>query len=262
MKRICAIIFILYVFTSCGTKRQMPPLDADAEFERAQYYYENKKYSDAISAFERVLFYHPSSAYVDDAQYWLAMAYFEQKDYSQAITEFDYLIRNFPTSSFLEQAYLNRTKAHFYSAPNYTKDATELEQTLRLLDQFLTRFPNSQHTNEVRELILDVRNRLAKKELENAKLYIRIGEEDAALLYFDYVLTTYPETDVAAEAKYLAATVYEKKQQYEPALELYRALLEDENWKQKAEKGIENIEKKQTLEHTGDIGNGEEETNE
>ena len=245
---------------TCGTKRQLPPLEPEAEFERAQYYYENKKYKDAISAFERVLFYHPSSAYVDDAQYWLAMAYFEQKEYSQAITEFDYLIRNFPRSSFLEQAHLNRAKAHFFSAPHYTKDPTELEHTLRLLDQFLTQFPNSQQTNEVRELIFDVRNRLAKKELENAKLYMRIGEEDAALLYFDYVLTTYPETDVAAEAKYLAATLYEKKEQYEPALELYRALLEDENWKEKAKKGIENIEREQTLEHTGDNGNGEEET--
>lgn len=261
MKKICASIFILYVCVTCGTKRQLPPLEPDAEFERAQYYYENKKYNDAISAFERILFYHPSSAYVDDAQYWLAMVYFEQKEYDQAITEFDYLMRNFPTSQFLEQAHLNRAKAHFLKAPHYTKDPTELEYALRLLDQFLTRFPNSQHTNEVRELIFDVRNRLAKKELENAKLYIRIGEEESALLYFDYVLTTYPETDVTAEAKYLAATLYEKKQQYEPALELYRELLEDENWRQKAEKSIEKITREQAPEHTGDNGIGEEETN-
>ena len=244
MKKIIAPTLILYICLSCGSKRQLTPLAPEDEFERAMYYYENRKINDAIQAFERILFYHPSSEFVDDAQYWLAMTYFENKEYDQAITEFDYLIRNFPRSAFLEQAYLHRAKAHLHKAPHYSKDPTELNRAIRLLDQFLTQFPNSPQTNEIRNLILEARGRLARKELENGKLYDRIGKEDAALLYFNYVLTTYPEADVSAEAAYRAATIYEKRKQYEQALNLLRALREEEAWKEKAETKIKEIEGK------------------
>jgi len=244
VKKLITPTLILYICLSCGSKRQLAPLAPEDEFERAMYYYENRKIEDAIQAFERILFYHPSSELVDDAQYWLGMTYFENKEYDQAITEFDYLIRNFPRSAFLEQAYLNRAKAHLNQAPHYSKDPTELNRAIRLFDQFLTQFPNSPHTNEVRNLILAARNRLARKELENGKLYGRIGNEDAALLYFNYVLTTYPETAVSAEAAYRAATIYEKRKQYEQALTLLRALREEEAWKEKAETMIRKIEGK------------------
>ncbi len=244
MKKIITLTLIGYFCLSCSSKRQLAPLAPAEEFERAMYYYENKKIEDAIQAFERILFYHPSSEFVDDAQYWLGMTYFENKEYDQAITEFDYLIRNFPTSAFLEQAYLNRAKAHLYKAPNYSKDPTEINSAIRLFDQFLTQFPNSSHTNEVRNLILEARNRLAKKELENGKLYVRIGEEDAALIYFNYVLTTYPEADASAEAAFRAAAIYEQQGQYEQALTLLRGLVEEPAWRAKAETKVREIEKK------------------
>jgi len=266
VKKIFASVLIAYICLSCGAKRQLPPADAEDEFERATHYYENENYDMAIQAYERILFYHPTSEYVDDAQCGLAVAYFEKKEYEQAITEFDYLIRNFPASAFLEQAYIYRARAYLLKAPHYSKDATELENALRLLDKFLTQFPNSQHTNEVRQLILETRNHLATKELENGKLYIRIGEEDAALLYFKYVMTTYPETDAGAESKYLAASLYEDRLQHEQALELYKELLENEKWGQKAQSSIEKIEKQEAKqvseEHTEEVEKGEEETEE
>lgn len=264
MKKFIAPILILYICLSCGSKRQLAPLAPEDEFERAMYYYENGKIEDAIQSFERILFYHPSSEFVDDAQYWLGMTYFENKEYDQAITEFDYLIRNFPRSAFLEQAYLNRAKAHLHQAPHYSKDPTKLNRAIRLFDQFLTQFPNSPYTNDVRNLILEARNRLARKELENGKLYDRIGKEDAALLYFNYVLTTYPEADVSGEAAYRAAIIYEKQKQYEQALTLLRVLREEEAWKEKAETKIREIEGKthdlsvEDLDKTKGLGEGEE----
>lgn len=237
------LLLLCFVFISCGSKQIITPLDPDDEFERAMSYYENKKYDDAAPAFERILFYHPSSEYVDDAQYWLSRTYFEKKEYDQAITEFDYLIKNFSTSRFLEESYLYRAKSYFLKAPGYEKDPTEIENAINLFDQFLTRFPNSKHTNEVKDLILSARNKLAKKEVENGKLYLKLGEPDAALLYFNYVIENYPETNVCNESKYTAATLYEKKEQIEEALKLYKELLEEKDWKEKVEKKIKKLEK-------------------
>jgi outer membrane protein assembly factor BamD len=237
------LIFLGFLFISCGTRQVLTPLDPEDEFERAMSFFENKKYDTAVQAFERILFYHPSSEYVDDAQYWLGRTYFEKTDYTQAIAEFDYLIQNFSSSVSLEEAYLYRAKSYLLKAPGYEKDPTEIENAISLFDQFLTRFPNSKYTDEIRDLILSARDRLAKKEVENGKTYLKLSKYDAALLYFDFVIENYPETEACKEAKYHAAELYEKKGQTEEALKLLYELLEEENWKEKAEKKIEEIEK-------------------
>jgi outer membrane protein assembly factor BamD len=228
---------------SCAFRQTLSPIEAEAEFERAQSFYENKKYGQAIDAFERILFYHPSSEYVDDAQYWLGRAYLEKGEYDQAIVEFDYLIRNFPNSVQLEEAYFFRAKAHLLGAPGYDRDLSDLERAIRLLDEFLTRYPNSKFTEDARKEILSARNRLAKKELENGKLYEKLREPEAALLYYKHIMNAYPETESAAEAKFRSARIYEKQGTMPQAIDLYKELLEDSAWQDQAAERIADLEK-------------------
>jgi outer membrane protein assembly factor BamD len=230
-------------FLSCAVRQTLVALEPDAEFERAMSFYNTRKFNQAIEAFQRILFYHASSEYVDDAQYWLGRTYLEQKQYDQAIIEFDYLIRNFPNSAQLEDAHFFQAKAYLHNAPSYDKDLTELEKAIRLFDEFLTRYPNSKYTDDVRTEILVARDRLAKKELENGKLYARLNDLDAALLYFKYVINNYPETPSAGEAKYRSAEIYEKKGRDEQALELYKELLQDTSWQDRAAQRISDLER-------------------
>ncbi len=243
MKSACIIAAATLFFVSCAARQTLTPLEPNAEYERAQSFYENKKYNQAIDAFERILFYHPSSEYVDDAQYWLGRVYLEKKDYDQAVVEFEYLIRNFPNSAQVEEAYFFRAKAYLLGAPSHDRDLSDLEKAIRLLDEFLTRFPNSEYTDNARNEILSARNRLAKKELESGKLYIKLKEPDAALLYFKYIMNAYPETESAREAKFRSARIYEDQGPIQQAIDLYKELLEDSVWQNEAAKRIANLEK-------------------
>ncbi|UCC12021.1 MAG: outer membrane protein assembly factor BamD [candidate division WOR-3 bacterium] len=243
MKISSALVLSLVLLISCGSRPALTQLSAEDEFERAVEYFDNEQYDIAVLAFERILFYHPTSEFVDDAQYWLGRSYYASKEYDQAIAEFDYLIKNFSKSKFIEEAFLYRAKSYLMKAPPFYKDPTEIEHAINLFDDFLTRFPNSVHTDDVKDHILMARNRLAKKELENGKLYIKMGEEDAALLYLMYIVTTYPETESSNEARYLAASIFQSEGQYDDAIELYEELLQDDDWKQKAQKALDSIER-------------------
>ncbi len=235
------LAFVLIVL-SCAARETLVPLEPVSEYERAMSLFDKKQYQKAAEAFERILFYYPSSEYVDDAQYWLSRAYLEMKDYDQAVIEFNYLIRNFPNSALVEQAHFYRAKANLLGAPSYEKDLSDLKRAIQLFDEFLTRYPNSEYTDEARKEILTARNLLAKKELENGKLYEKLKEPEAALLYYEYILNNYPETESAGEATYRRARILEKQGQIEEALELYKNLLEDENWKKKAADRIADLE--------------------
>jgi outer membrane protein assembly factor BamD len=236
------LLILAVFFVSCSPRQSLSSLEPAAEFERAKSFFDNKKYNQAIEAFERVLFYHPSSEFVDDAQYWLARTYLAQKDYDQAIVEFDYLVRNFPNTPQLADAYFYRAKAYLLGAPNYDKDLTDLKNAIRLFDEFLTRFPNSEYTDDARQEILMARNRLAKKELENGKLYEKLSEPEAAQLYYAYIMNNYPETESANEARYRSARIYEQSGQVEKAIELYKELLDSDDWQKEASRHIEDLE--------------------
>lgn len=235
------LIFVLIVL-SCAARETLVPLEPVDEYERAMSLFEEKKYQKAAEAFERILFYHPSSEYIDDAQYWLSRAYLEIKDYDQAVIEFNYLIRNFPNSPLLEQAHFYRAKANLLAAPSYEKDLSDLKSAIQLFDEFLTRYPNSEHTDEARKEILNARNLLAKKELENGKLYEKLKEPEAALLYYEYIRNNYPETESAGEATYRRARILEREGNFEEALELYKELLDSESWEKKAADRIADLE--------------------
>lgn len=243
MRSTLIMLAIVAIVLSCAARETTVPLEAKDEFERAMSLFENKNYRKAVEAFERILFYHPSSEYVDDAQYWLARSYLEAKTYDQAIIEFDYLIRNFPNSTLLEPAYFYRAKAHLLNAPSYEKDLTDLKRAIQMFDEFLTRFPNSEHSDAARQEILTARNLLAKKELENGKLYEKLNEPEAALLYYQYIRDNYPETESAGEAAYRSAGIHKNNGRLEQALELYRELLENDEWRDKAAAQIAELEK-------------------
>ncbi len=240
------VIFVVMIFVSCA-RQTLVLLEPEDELERAMGFFNNKKYDGAIQSFERIIFYYATSEFVDDAQFYLARSYFEKKDYSQAITEFEYLIKNFPNTPFIEEAYLYRAKAYFFRTPGYDRDQTETKEAIGLFDEFLTKFPNSKFAEEVKRYILSARNRLAKKELENGKLYLKLKEMKAAELYFNYVLENFPETACANEAKYNLALVYEKIGKTDEALRLYKELLEESSWQKKAEKSIKKLESKNKL---------------
>ncbi|MGQ9664612.1 MAG: outer membrane protein assembly factor BamD [bacterium] len=240
LKNNIVIIGLLFIFFSCS-KPVLAPLTAEDEFARAMNFFNNKKYDPAIQSFERIIFYHASTEFVDDAQFYLACAYFEKKDYAQAITEFEYLIKNFPNSPFLEQSFLLRAKAYFLKSPGYEKDQTETREAISLLEDFLTRFPVSIYSDSARTVILQARNRLAKKELESGRLYLKMKEYDSAVLYFKYVIENYPETPSADESKFLLAQTYERTGRKEEASQIYKDLLENSNWKHKAESRIKKL---------------------
>jgi outer membrane protein assembly factor BamD len=238
---------LLVLLASCAVRETVAPLEPAAEFQRAMSLHESGKYAKAIESLERILFNFPSSEYVDDAQYWLGRAHLELKAYDQAIVEFDYLIRHFSNSPLLEDAFFYRARAYRLAAPDYDKDPGNINRAIRLFDEFLTRYPNSRYTDEVKNEILNARDLLARKELENGKIYEKLKETDAAMLYYEYVIDNYPETKSADEARYRRARLSEEKGLIDDALVTYRELIDDERWGELAARRIAELEKRRPV---------------
>jgi tol-pal system protein YbgF len=79
---------------------------AGREFEAAFELVRNRKYDEALVAFEQFLAKHPNSNYSDNARYWMGQVYLVQGKLAEAEVQFSALISEFPNSAKVNVAKL------------------------------------------------------------------------------------------------------------------------------------------------------------
>ena len=93
------------------------------------------RYGDAILAFKNLMDHYPSSALLDNAQYWIGEAYYVTRDYEHAAAAFRAVGERWPASRKASDALLKLGYTQFEQ-----KHLTEARATLK---QVVERFPDS-----------------------------------------------------------------------------------------------------------------------
>jgi outer membrane protein assembly factor BamD len=110
--------------------------------------------------------------------------------------------------------------------------------------EFLRKYPNSNYAQEARKLLARIDEKLAKKELEAAKLYFKFKEYNASVMSLEYILTEYPlakETNL--ETNYYLGLCKMKLGELEEAQAIMEELSENQKWQKKAQKVLAKIKK-------------------
>jgi len=189
-----ALVALVLAAAGCPKRAQIaPPLqDAQQAIEQATGDLEAKRYRQAEDRFTCIIFNFPGSRQASDAQYYLAEAYFRSGDYVQAQSEFDFYLKSFPNGRFQEDATYKLAVSYLKSAPGHIRDQARALKAREVIEEFLDAYPDSPLRSEAEQLRGDVNERLALKEFDAARLYCISGEYKSALVYYDYVMETYP----------------------------------------------------------------------
>jgi len=108
-------------------------------------------------------------------------------------------------------------------------DQENTYKCIEKLQLFINLYPKSDRVAEASKLIQDLRDRLETKAYANAKLYLTIGENQAAVIAFGNVLRDYPDTKYAEELEFLTIKAeyefahqsqeYKQEERYTTAIE-------------------------------------------
>jgi tol-pal system protein YbgF len=94
-----------------------------------------RRYDEAIRAFEDVLAVYPNGQYADNARYWLGETYYVKRDYEKALAELQNVVTNYPLSPKLAGAMLK---------VGYIQDDLGDRQSARkTLEEVVKKFPGS-----------------------------------------------------------------------------------------------------------------------
>jgi outer membrane protein assembly factor BamD len=91
-----------------------------------------------------------------------------------AIAEFQEFLSFYPTHARADYAQYRLAMAHFRQMRSPQRDQTETRDTIRELETFVARYPNSALMPEVQARLRESRDRLSTSELEVGRFYFRI----------------------------------------------------------------------------------------
>src|ERR1700749_291048 len=134
------------------------------------------------------------------------------KDYTSAAYHFKEFATSYPSDPRAEECRFLTAYCYYLDAPVFSLDQENTMRCIESLQIFTNLYPKSNRVAEASKLIQNLRDRLEEKAYANAKLYLTIGENQAAVIAFNNMLRDYPDTKYAEELEFLIV-----KAQYEYA---------------------------------------------
>ncbi|MCX7985021.1 MAG: tetratricopeptide repeat protein [Bacteroidetes bacterium] len=117
-----------------------------AEFARAEYLTQQRKYSEAIELYRTIIRRYPSAPLIDDAYINLGQLYMKQWHFHDALTTFRIVTDSLPLSIW-------KDKALWYIGLIYERGLHQTLQAIKTYEELLTRFPNSLFAENSRKRI-------------------------------------------------------------------------------------------------------------
>ena len=188
---ICISIFL----SSCGISN---PFDDNipykTRFDDGLAFFEEEKYVKSSQQFNIIVERASHTDLGDDALFFLAESYFLNEDYDLALIEFEKLVSRMGFSPYIEKSRWRICETLMLLSPNFYHDQDSSLKAITQIQEFLDDFPNSEYSKGADKLINELRTRLAEKNMETGKLYIKLKAYDSAMNSYEVVVNEYYDT--------------------------------------------------------------------
>ena len=235
IRQLMFLSVVAVLFSACnGYEKVLKSNDVNMKLERANKYYEAKKYPQANAIYESLTPVMKNTRNYEPLYYRYAYTFYYMKDYLSASYHFKNFSEFFPKSKDAEECEFMHSFCLYKESPKPSLDQTYTEKTMGSLQTFLNAYPNSKYAAEANRMIDACRLRLEEKSANAAKLYYNIGHYKAASVAYTQMLLEYPESVKADMYKYMIVKSWyeyakqsiksKQEERYANAVDAYREL--------------------------------------
>ncbi len=189
------LFYISILLSSCGISN---PFDDNiaykTRFDDGLAFFEDEKYVKASQQFNIIVDRASHTDLGDDALFFLAESYFLNKDYDLALVEFEKLVSRMGFSPYIEKSRWRICETLMLLSPNFYHDQESSKKAISQIQEFLDDFPNSEYSKDADKLISELRTRLAEKNMETGKLYVKLKAYDSAIVSYKIVVNEFYDT--------------------------------------------------------------------
>ena len=245
------LLIIVLGASSCNSLEKIQKsTNTEYKLQKANEFYDKKQYAKAIVLYEELLTIFKGTKRFEDIYYKYAMSYYKQRSFLAASYHFKNFSDLFPNSKRTEEARFLHSKSLFENSKDYTLDQASTKKTISELQNFINQHPQSNKVTSANNMIDKSRYTLELKDKYSAELYYKISQFRAAAIYFEQLITKYPDSEfidyyqymvLKARYNYAEQSIESKqKERYSSVLEDY-AYFKSINPKNRYQKEIEKI---------------------
>ncbi|MBN2566083.1 MAG: outer membrane protein assembly factor BamD [Candidatus Eisenbacteria bacterium] len=224
--RVVLIAAVLATAAGCSRAPELGEATAADAYEIGRDAADREDYLMAIEAFGHVIDSSPLHELADDALLGLADAHRAIGDYPSAEAEYRQVLEDYPRSPLVPEAEFKLGLSFSEQSLPAALDQSMTEQAIDQLDYFLTKYPDSELTDQARAEMQTLRDRLASKDYDNAMLYLTLEQPQAARVYFEAVARDYPDTSWARLALLQKARSFAAEGSSALAAETYQRVID------------------------------------
>jgi len=236
-KNILLIAVSVLLISGCSKfSKIQKSTDMEAKYNAAVEYYEKKKYFQALQLFEELITVFRGTGKAEDTYFYYSECYFQTGEYTVAAYHYNNFYQTFPSSPKAEEALFKNAFCYYLDSPPSTLDQKNTLDAIRQFQLFINRFPKSDKVQQCNQLIDELRFKLETKDFNNARLYMRRGNNKAAMVAFQNLIKDYPATTYKEESMfYILKSSFDfagqsieskKLERYQAAMENYLKLVD------------------------------------
>lgn len=204
--------------------------DIDAKYAAAFDLFNQGKYAKSSQLFESLSSQTGGLAIDDTVQYYWGLSNYRFKDYYTAETNFSNFIMSYPRSPFAQDATYFRIDCLYRQTLRYELDQTPTRTAIQALTQYMGDYPESPYIQICGNMLQDLEERLDKKAYENARLYYKMEDYQAASVALKNVLKDDSENIYREDILYhiaMSSYKYASMSVYSKQKERYMAFVDD-----------------------------------
>ena len=208
-------LLLLVFLSSCTQELNLQEIGFEKSFSIAKKKYNNGNYIQALDDFNVLILNYGGQTGIDSVQYLLADTHFKLEEYYSSSYEFNRLTESFPESKLAEESYFNSAMSYYKLSPIYSLDQKETYNAMTKFQFYLDIYPSGKFTDKANGYISEMREKLAKKEFESGKLYMKMDQPRAAKVYFSEIINNfYDTTYYAPSLKFMSEASGSMKDDY------------------------------------------------
>ena len=191
----------MVLITCCAKKDVHLEEDLSPQFKKAMGYFDKGKFARAKIESDYINIANPGSKIANESQYYMAESMFQLKEYAEASIAFDWYVRFSPDYTKIEHSRYRICECAINLSNSYQREQSQTHRALEQLQMFIEDFPASDLINDAEDAMLALRLKLAQKDYEVGRMYLKLEEYDSALIYFRSVLNHYYDTSFSDDAR-------------------------------------------------------------
>ncbi len=200
---VCGLAVAVILSGCAGINTLLKSGQPDQIYNAALEYYQKEKWQRASTLFEGAENLFTGTSREDSIAFFNARCKFKSRDYETASTLFDDFRRKFGRSGFVEDAEGMYALCFYYLSPAPSRDQTMTGHALVAINEFMSRYPQSDRVDDFKKINDELTARLHEKAYLNAYTYYKIGRYKSAITALKNALKQYPESSHREQIMYL-----------------------------------------------------------